>query len=241
LPPILANNTKNMSLPAPPATPAIPTYQTIQPAPIQPSQPTIIGYPAYPAPSTSSSDLSSTSNSTQNNSNLTQNKISNINVTNQSLQGSDIQVGNIKLQTAAFYINGSYSPHYGESVISGGVVVPLGGRTAYRSAMRISESEADGAIGNVCVSIFKNRMTEAMVKGLYGKRSDRYLHCVDPTPAASKTTLLTEKAQATASDRDDIIAELRAEIQQMREELAAARATRALPMPPSNAGVPGLW
>jgi hypothetical protein len=186
--------------------------------------------------------LSANSSSTQNNSNLTQNRISNVSVVNQDLKGADLQAGSIRLQTAQLYFNASYNPNYGEAVFTGGIVVPIGGRTAYKSVMRISEAEADGAIGNVCVSIRNNGMTQEMVKDLYGKRASRYFRCVGP--ASSKTVLLTQKAKETSDDRDNTIAGLRAELQQIRDEMAAARAARAQPVPvpeASSIGVPGLW
>lgn len=228
-----------MSLPAPPAVPAPPIYQSVQvksaqqPPTALPTTPSVT-----PASSYSASDLSANSSSTQNNSNLTNNRIVNTAVYNQNLQGSETQVGNIKVQSAQIYFNASYNPNYGDSVFTGGIVIPVGGRTAYRSAMRISEAEADGAVGNLCMSVYKNGMTKEMIDDLYGKRGKKFYNCINPNP--STVAAITEKVRAGSDDRDAVISELRAEIQRIRAELDAAKAMRLQQMPSAEA-VPGLW
>jgi len=227
-----------MSLPEPPKVPSPPVYQPV-PAQVTPASPsTLIAQP----PSYSSSDLRSYVSPTQNNANVVNNRISNIAVTNQNLQGAETQVGNIRVQSAQLYFNGSYNPNYGEAIFTGGVVIPLGGRTAYRSAMRISQVEADGAIGGLCMSIFKNGMTEEMLNDLYGKRAKQYKKCVNP----SKIVALTDKARDTSDDRDRVIDDLKAELAQIRAELDAARQARnAVPQAPapvySGPGTRALW
>jgi hypothetical protein len=229
-----------MSLPVLPTLPIPPVI--IQPAPTAPSTPpnvvvTPIATSTANGVSTSASDLSASTTSNQNNSNVTQNRVSNVNVNNQNIQGGSLTVGNIRVETAQLYFNASVNPTYGEAVISGGIVIPLGGHSAYRAANTIARVESGAARGNLCMSVRNNRMTRQQVEDVFEKDSKWLFSCIDDSPVPSTVALKTQQVQKVLSDSQPELDVLKAEIAELRAQLANRRQTVPVLTPP----VQGLW
>lgn len=223
-----------MTLPALPEPPA-----QYQPAPSPPSVYQPINQPPVTAPeiapSVSSSDLSSVSNSQQNNSNVNNTRVSNINVNNQNLQGSDVSVGNIRYQRASAYFNFSYNPGYGESILSGGIIIPVGGgATIARAAKSIAHSNELSNRGQLCVSVRKNEMTLDEVEAAFGDDAKWLQKCIALRPVNANQPAAVTPVPAPLHDYDryeDELRRLRAEIEALRakpQQQAAQEAIKGL-------------
>jgi hypothetical protein len=246
-----------MALPTPPVPPQLPVPAEVAPAPSPSPVPVVVippSTPITPSPmpsgsnvSTSSIDLAPVAASRQenNNSSNVQNRVYNVNSNVNDLTGGRLSVGDISVSTPSIYVNGNYG-RWGDYSVGAGIVIPFGGGKARRAANQIAYNKGLQSRGELCMSVYRNRMTETMIYSAFGAKDATWLRgCID-TSTREIAVVDVERVPRPSIDADLEAArrenaQIRAELDAIRAELNARRAVPPEFTPPPAKPVQGLW